>query len=404
MVPKTVVVQAPAVEQPKKHKIGAVMQEFLTKSVESTKWTDNNRFYYRTRLLVWGMLFDNIDIDELTEERFVEAANKVAYLPKRQNHSMFSGKSPFDMIKIMQKREAQEEDISDKCISVETYNKYVTCLITFLEWAQRNGYVTKNVAESGKKKSNELARNKRDEFSHDQVKIILKNPLFQCGDYRKEFEFFVPLIAMHSGARQSEIAQLCTDDIVQEDGIWGMQIRDDEDDDVSTKNLHSIRFVPFHDVILKAGILDYHKERKEADFKKLFFDEERDYGDSVNKFFNRTFLNQYNDHPNFKNRKKLCFHSFRHTVMTTLANKMTEVEGIAMAHIEFTLGYSSNGTAQRTYLKKISAANKLKVVSLLDYGVDVPHYKQKEKPAVDRFELIKQRALAKVTKKATARK
>ncbi len=401
LVPKTVpvVVQAPPVEQPKKHKIGTVMNDFLTKSVESTKWSSNNKFYYQTRLLAWGLLLDNVYIDELSEERFVEASKKVAYIPQRQNHKMFADKSPADMAKIMQEREAEGEDISDKCISVETYNKYVTCLITFLDWAQRNGYVTKNVAESGKKKSNELARNKRDNFTHEQVQIILKNPLFQRPDYRKEFEFFVPLIAMYSGARQSEIAQLCTDDIVQEDGIWGMQIRDDEDDDVSAKNLHSIRFVPFHDVILKAGLLDYHKGRKEANFKKLFFDEERDYGDAVNKFFNRTFLNQYNDHASFKNRKKLCFHSFRHTVMTELTNKMTEAQGIDMVHIEFTLGYSAkNSTAQRTYLKKISAANKLKVVSLLDFGVDVPHYKTSEKPLENRLETIKQRALTKKAK------
>lgn len=170
------------------------------------------------------------------------------------------------------------------------------------------------------------------------------------------------MIAIYSGARQAEIAQLDVADIKQENGIWGFDICETEGSDKSVKNRSSNRFVPFHSELIKCGILEYHAERLAGGFEKLFFDEKTDYGDSVNKWFNRTFLGKLD----LPNRSKLGFHSFRHSAITEMMNAQSN-DDRTMIIVQHTVGHTPEHTTANTYLKHITAENKLKVLELLRY-------------------------------------
>lgn len=62
---------------------------------------------------------------------------------------------------------------------------------------------------------------------------------------REPHKFWVPLLALFSGARVNEMAQLYLDDISQIGEVWTFCIHDKRPD-IRIKNSHSQRVVPLH--------------------------------------------------------------------------------------------------------------------------------------------------------------
>ncbi|MDC7717588.1 site-specific integrase [Vogesella sp. DC21W] len=339
--------------------IGKAIHEFLYNSIDSTTWSQNNKRYYMLRLTAMGAFIGKCTFEEFNEEVYIKALNELSHLPERQNRKEFSGLNPLEMVAAVKKMQASGEEINT--IGDETFNKYISTLNTFFVWANSKGYCSCSFINKGMRKCTESDKDKRDAFTREQVTKI-NNELLETKHKIKPWQFFIPLIAMYSGARQAEIAQLDTTDIVQENGIHGMKICETAGSDKSVKNRSSIRFVPFHPEILKHGILEYQKDRVMHKKEKLFFDEKRDYGDTVNKWFNRTFM----DKMAFENRSKLGFHSFRHTFITELMNIPNNNDRTLLT-IQHIVGHTTESTSTNTYLKHITADNKLKLISLLNY-------------------------------------
>ncbi|MBP1184177.1 hypothetical protein [Methylobacterium sp. PvR107] len=75
-----------------------------------------------------------------------------------------------------------------------------------------------------------------------------------CG--KGEAAYWFPLIALFSGARRTEIAQLKIGDIRQGDGgIWYLDITN-EGADQNLKTVSSARSVPVHRELIRLGLLD----------------------------------------------------------------------------------------------------------------------------------------------------
>jgi integrase len=78
---------------------------------------------------------------------------------------------------------------------------------------------------------------------------------------RYEFDlahhFWPPLIALFSGARRREIAQLLVDDFRVVDGIPAFAIDILDDDDKSVKTEAAKRLIPVHPELIAIGLLDY---------------------------------------------------------------------------------------------------------------------------------------------------
>lgn len=144
-------------------------------------------------------------------------------------------------------------------INVQTINKYLQTYGTMFGWAKRNSYVSTNVFEGlavrlGKKQQSKTARTA---FSQNQVQIIMQELLYNSrGIVLKPYQKWGPLIALYSGARLNEIAQIHLTDIRQKDGIWCFDLNDDGE----TKNLKtdaSRRCVPIHSRLLEYGLLEH---------------------------------------------------------------------------------------------------------------------------------------------------
>lgn len=154
-------------------------------------------------------------------------------------------------------------------------------------------------------------------FNRNDLKILFSQPLFQSGEYENQYQFWTPLIALLSGARRVEIAQLRTYDIVQEGDIWyfnfNEEIQNWDDGYKKIKNRSSFRKTPVHLFLIDLGLLDFKNSLNQG---RLFPDsgiwtDKEGYGRNIGEKFNK-FSKQAGV------ARGKTFKSFRATVLSEL--------------------------------------------------------------------------------------
>jgi integrase len=207
-------------------------------------------------------------------------------------------------------------------LDVETADKKrLRNVKSFFAWAELNGYISANPAAKvviavpkGSQK-----RKKRDGFTIEQLNTIFRAPVYTgclSAHYRydpgeviiKDHRYWLPLVALYSGGRMTELCQMDIADLQKHQEVWCLKIADLGEEDKHVKNVHSNRLVPVHPELMRLGFLEYAQARHLAGEKKLFDcdpGKRKDYG-GVSKWFGR-----------FRKRlgiggKRTVFHSFRH--------------------------------------------------------------------------------------------
>jgi integrase len=212
-------------------------------------------------------------------------------------------------------------------IAPANINKYLAAVGSFASWLLTNDYIENDVM-----KGMYLPKDKKAKpvlpYTEPQLGAIFKSPLFDkcAGDGLehkegnvaiRDWRYWVPLIALYTGARLGEIAQLLTADIRQLHGKWIFHITeegstDEGTDQKSTKTGGSQRVVPIHSKLIKLGFLRYHAKMRARGERRLFPELKRDtrgYFGVASKFFNSYFKAI-----GVKVDKKLNFHSLRHSI------------------------------------------------------------------------------------------
>lgn len=271
------------------------------------------------------------DMRSITSDDLQNAANNLAYIPYSYGHD-HNKKSIFDHIKIGKRN-------PESCITQKTLDEYVGCIKTIFSEALRKGDIPENIVDAvdWPVSHNQAPTKKYAPFSIEQLNAILHAPLYTgCVDdgrnynkvgsnHPRRIRFWLPLIALFTGARINEICQLHTDDIQEKNGISFISINEEDEKHVKTKA--GIRQVPIHNELIKIGFLDYVAEiRKKGEtllFPEVMTDlvrgTKRDQlspSAPLSKWFNH-FIESVNAlNPELKFTPEHVFHSFRHTVRT----------------------------------------------------------------------------------------
>jgi len=113
-------------------------------------------------------------------------------------------------------------------LSASSVKKYLTAIRTILEWAAENGYRDDNPAVRIKVR---VARNKNEErlpYSANDLKIIFSSSVytekFRPKAAAGEAAYWLPLLALYTGARLDELGQLRKSDVRSEEGVWFIDI------------------------------------------------------------------------------------------------------------------------------------------------------------------------------------
>jgi integrase len=200
---------------------------------------------------------------------------------------------------------------------------HTTCVVVgeLLTWIQSEGYPIQRELKGvlgAVKKPKVSERSKRLTFEPHDIRRLFLSDRYLKGKVSRASEYWVPLIALFTGARLGELNQLNCSDLYQQEGVWVFDINDDGEDK-QLKTEKSRRLVPIHSQLIELGLLDFAKERGRT-HKRLFPEEVRN-GEGKFDAFTKRFAYYRNKQGVLSgDGEMLDFHSFRHTVRTQLAD------------------------------------------------------------------------------------
>lgn len=219
--------------------------------------------------------------------------------------------------------------------------------------AHKAGIISVNPATNLAIKDPTPAIDKRKPFDASALTRIFGSPVYTQGDRPKagggEAAFWLPLLAIFTGARLEELGQLHKEDVREERfeneagremSVWVIHLTP-EGDGKKLKNIHSRRCVPVHDELMRLGFIEYVKGFKEGTF--IFPNLNKDTSGRLtgnwSKWFSRWLRGecQVTD-------KRMVFHSFRH-----FFKHQCRTVGIEEAIHDALTGHSGANSVARAY-------------------------------------------------------
>ena len=217
----------------------------------------------------------------------------------------------------LQTRGAASKTSSDRLIYVNALFRYA---YTELELIDRHPWERINIDSE--------TETRRKPWTNAQITAFFAQPLYTSYALPRlqkgagaDAGYWIPLIALFSGARSSELCQLRTSDIVQDGNIWVIDINEDAEGK-TVKTSASRRRVPVHSTLIKLGFLDYASTTQKAGHERLWPMLSLRIGKP-----SHTFSKWFNQKPRMAipGVDIPDFHSLRHTVRTAMtAAKVSE--------------------------------------------------------------------------------
>jgi integrase len=256
--------------------------------------------------------------------------------------------------------------LSDMGLESSTIQQHFKVVSGLFIWAKREGKATianptEGLAPKGKQGT-------RKAYQPDDLKRLFQSPLFtghsqtnirtQPGRFLvKDYKFWFPLIALHSGLRVEEIAKLKVRDLRPIEDVWCFDIYE-------TKTEAGDRLVPVHPRLIALEFLDYTKLQKDSLWPEI--------RPGTSGKFSQGFVQWWAGfrHRSGLDQEGLVFHSFRHTFAAALQKAGVQEATVALLmghrHPNITFGRYASG-------KLMTPKEKLELIENVDFGVDLTH-------------------------------
>ncbi len=274
----------------------------------------------------WG---ENRHIEELKKTHVRDWKEQLTRWPDRAaQRDVFKGLKFKDVIE--KNKTAGVPTISDK-----TINNYLSALGAFGKWLRANDFIVDNITEGQYLDINNESIIKP--FSSESLISLFNSKEFTTLSEKRGWRFFFPLVAIYTGARLGEIAQLHTADIKTAYGIDFFHITTLDSNEKKVKTKGSERVVPIHPELVRLGLMDYIAHRRSSGEKMLWEDQRknaRDQWSGMPSDFYQRLLKKVG----VKTDKTHNFHSFRHNAADAmrLGGYLDEQFNIILGHTKAT--------------------------------------------------------------------
>jgi integrase len=346
---------------------------------------------------------------------------KLRDLPARNGKSVYAGLSPSAAIALAKDIAAQldrgesvirlgartlraaEASAVAEPISFKSCNKVLTFLTAFGSWAEQNerrdwfgpggNPFTRLLYRKQTVRAHRDSDKARRAMPDEVLRLLFSSPVWAGrdphadileGSHRpRDAKFWLPLIALYSGMRLSEIAQLRLADIRTEQGVAFFAVLNTAE--TSTKTPSSERFVPIHRELIRLGLLDRVAELKRRGERRLFPEivaratQGDDYGATFSRWFSRYRygLAERMDAAGKRfqplGRKGCDFHALRHTFIT----RARETRAMTDAQLDRITGHT--GQAMRdNYTGDLSLVGLADAVNAVRFDLDLSHLLPRE--------------------------
>lgn len=207
-------------------------------------------------------------------------------------------------------------------LAVSTINAHTTYLRLLLNWAFVRDYVLFNAASGLHVKDRRPRAQKRLPYTIDDLKLLFEESALYTGHmpvvrtqpgphlYR-DARFWLPLIALFTGARLGELMNLSPSDLRRENQIDYFDITKGATV-TGVKSRTSERRIPVHQELLRIGIVDFFERKRFAGEPYLFADLGRLTDDGLKAISWHDKWRRINRQAGCEHPKK-TFHSLRHS-------------------------------------------------------------------------------------------
>jgi integrase len=238
------------------------------------------------------------------------------------------------------------------CIVASTINKWLSCLGAVLNWARKSGLIPDDVVWSDPVARMRLpeTRSQRQPWEPEELSLLFGSPIYLSGERptggKGEAAYWLPLLALFSGARLNELAPMCAEDIKHDPAsdVHFMTVIEDDEAGRSVKTQGSLRAVPIHTELKRIGFLELVDHRRQTDgprarlFPLVQSNSKGNYGAGFSQWFGRHKGSLGIDN------KKSVFHSFRHGFKDALRGG-----GVNEDVNDALTGHSGGNTVARRY-------------------------------------------------------
>jgi integrase len=336
-----------------------VIEAYASEQDLGGNWTPRTKLEVEACLNLLLSFCGNVSISSITFKVMRDFKQALMKLPANMRKMpQYRNKSVHELLKM---------DI-EKPMSPITVNKYLGCASALFKYAVRNGYMPQNPGESM-----HISISRRDDefravFSDEDLRNLFHSPEYINDTHKRPFEFWLPVLALFTGCRLEELAQLHLEDIQEVDRVWVFDINTKGEKRVKTKA--GIRVVPIHPFILnELHILGYVDTLRSMGHQRLFPELPKrpcGYGQNAGNWFAK-----YRKRCGIvSNGERRDFHSFRHT----LANVLKQNHSIDSVMISELLGHEVGSITMGRYGKRYSPRMLLEeAVMKVRYGVDLGH-------------------------------
>lgn len=297
-------------------KLSEAFEDFL--AIHRPRWKTNGGMEKTYRQSFFPLLLEmtgDVYTNQLTKSHINELIKVLQVYPANKN------KKP--QYQYLQSRDFLNIDTpDDDRLSSTSKQKYKTHIGSFLRWLRSSDLtsIELDVPLQSVKIQKIRAADQKAVFTCEDLRKLFNSNDYVQGLHETASRFWVPLIAIYTGARLNEICQLSVRDIYIEEISKSWVFDFNENNDVPQKSLkrpdHE-RLVPIHKKLIDLGFLEYVEYIKKKNiriFPELEYKrDENKYGNDIQRWFNRTYTNPKNCNIT---TLKTSFHSLRHTVAT----------------------------------------------------------------------------------------
>jgi integrase/truncated hemoglobin YjbI len=325
---------------------GELSDLFLTHQTKGRVWDKQTAAQAKKTYSLWKEVCGDrqlVSYDRASAQKFKDVMQDLPW--DYGKAAEFRGKGIPEIVRIDEARSPKSERLATR-----TVKRHFAALSGLWKWAMSEGIASNNPFLGFAFPSMLRANEQRDMWSLEELETLFSTPVWLgCrSEVRRsapgtvvirDEKFWLPIIAVFSGLRQEEIAQLHLEDIRAVDGhlVFDINARPPR----KLKNRNAVRKVPVHSTLLRLGLLDYIKDLKGAE-AVLLFPNLRAGGadDRLGHAFSKWFTRYRKDVGVY--RKGLDFHSLRHTTTTTMQRA-----GVPIAAIDELTGHATPGETAR---------------------------------------------------------
>jgi integrase len=356
-LPPPTIEAAPAPVKPARSpKLRDLIKQYVQCQEIENSWTDKTKEENKAIFATLVDIIGNIDLKEISHQTADTYRATLKRMPSNMNKiPKYRNKSVQQILKMN-----PTATLSDTSV-----NKYMRRLSALFNWGVDRDLVAKNFFRRKPIQESKKANQRRDMLTSEDLAALFDPDIFKA-EADQPFKFWTPLIALYSGARQNEIAQMDDKDVLQIHGIWCFRFI------TAKQKKYTERVVPIHSKLLGLGIVDYAMRQSGKLFPDLH-DRRDGHGQDVSKWYNR-----------YRRKCGICdvrnkdFHSFRHTFSTALFRAGVNPTIIAELDGHVAGGGKRRTTTEEVYIKSSEVMVLKEAVEKLDYGDVVDRLKVAE--------------------------